>query len=155
MGRGVNGDKADALAQLRAAAAPGDREENKFEGLRGPSPLRVNPIQGWVGGWGFHCRRKQPWELSCPQGCGEPKNAQWNSQGQAGGPTHRQAQPLIGLDPPTAGRASFPLEQGKKPWFGPWGHCGSSKWTLGYLLARSQTSTPGSCRVSAFPTPNW
>lgn len=30
VGRGANGDKADALAQQRAAAALGDREENKF-----------------------------------------------------------------------------------------------------------------------------
>lgn len=44
--RGVLGDKADALAQLRAAAAPGDCEENKFEGLRWVLPLWVNLIQG-------------------------------------------------------------------------------------------------------------
>lgn len=45
-GRGVLGDKADALAQLRAAAASGDCEENKFEGLRWFLPLWVNLIQG-------------------------------------------------------------------------------------------------------------
>lgn len=76
--------------------------------LRGSEGLHLSgstPIKDRSGGWGAHSGRKQPWALSCAQGCRDPENAQWSRQGQAGDPPHRHVQPLTGLDTPAAGRA--------------------------------------------------